>query len=138
MSYVRNLNTLENGFPKAQGLVGRAISLEYASGHTLEQHWQTEDRILWKGTAGPLAGYSQIESYMAFEVSSGLVLITWVEESTAVTADGAQQPGPWLTDVLVDFNTLRAMASWTGPTEDGGSEHVLDQAAIREISCDLS
>lgn len=136
MSCKRNLNLLNDGYPQTDKLVGRAVSLIYASGHTLEQHWQTSDCILWKATSGPLEGYTQKERYIAFEIAEGLILITWIEESTAATADGPQRLGPWLTDVILDFNTNRAMASWTGPAKNGGSEHVLDQATMVEIACD--
>ena len=136
MTCTRNLNLLSDGYSSTDKLVGRAVRLTYASGHTLEQHWQTAERIKWKGVSGALAGYAQTESYIAFEIADGLILITWIEESTAVTTDGPQRPGPWLTDVILDFNTMRAMASWTGPTADGGIEHVLDQAAMVEIDCD--
>ena len=133
-----NLNLHADGYAQTSVLAGRAVSLEYASGHTLEQHWQTQDRIKWKGVAGSLAGYSQYETYRAFEIASGIVLICWTEGSTTATADGDQVDGPWLTDVVLDFNTMRAMASWTGPTEGGGSEHVLDQARMTEIELDPS
>ena len=138
MYCTRNLNVQVDGYPKTETLVGRAVSLTYASGHTLEQHWQTAERIKWKATSGPLEGYEQTENYIAFEIAPGLILISWIEESTAATANGPQRPGPWLTDVILDFNTQRAMASWTGPTADGGSEHVLDQASMVEITCDLN
>jgi hypothetical protein len=84
-----------DGFAMSETLVGRAVSLTYVSGHTLEQHWQSAERIKWKTTFGPLEGYEQTESYIAFE-------------------------------------------SWTGLAADGGSEHVLDQAMMVEIICDLN
>ncbi|MEM8788823.1 MAG: hypothetical protein AAGE76_11225 [Pseudomonadota bacterium] len=59
------------------------------------------------------------ETYRAFNIAEGLVLICWTEDSTTATADGDQIEGPWLTDVIRDFNTMRAMASWTGPMADG-------------------
>lgn len=137
MTCARNLNLLSDGYPSTDKLVGRAASLAYASGHTPEQHWQTSERIKWKGVSGALAGYAQTENHVAFEIAEGLILITWTEESTAATAKGPQRSGPWLTDVILDFNAMRAMASWTGPTAYGGSEHVLDQAVMAEIDCDM-
>lgn len=138
MTCIRNLNLLNHGYPVTDKLAGRAVSLSYASGHTLEQHWQSDDRIKWKATSGPLEGHEQSERYIAFEIANGLILITWIEESTTATVGGPLRPGPWLTDVLLDFNTMHAMASWTGPTADGGAEHVLDQATMIEIPCEMT
>ena len=41
---VLNLNLHSDGYPPTDKLAGRAVRLDYASGHTLEQHWQTENR----------------------------------------------------------------------------------------------
>ena len=35
-----------------------------------------------------------------------------------------------VTDVVLEFSKMRAIASWTGPTANGGSEHVLNQAEM--------
>lgn len=60
-----------DGHPQCTDLAGKAVRLEYASGHALEQHWQTADRILWKGVAGPLTGYAQAERYRRPHAGSG-------------------------------------------------------------------
>lgn len=133
---VLNLNLHDDGYPQTDELAGNAVRLEYASGHTLEQHWQTDSRIKWKGVVGSLEGYDQYETYRAFKIAEGLILICWTEDSTTATADGDQIDGAWLTDVILDFNTMRAMASWTGPMADGRSEHVLDQARMTAIELD--
>jgi len=135
-SYVKNYNFLPDGYPLSGDLSGRAVRLNYCSGHTLEQHWQTENRVLWKGVNGDLEGYVQVDCYRAFKLADGLYLISWVEDSTQSTAASAQSIGPWLTDVILDFNTMQATASWMGPTVDGGAEHVLDQAEMTFVDCE--
>jgi hypothetical protein len=138
-TYVENINLFQDkGHPLSNDLAGKAVRLEYNSGHTLEQHWQTEERVLWKGVEGTLAGYTQCEYYRVLKITEGIYFITWVEESTTSSTSASQAKGPWLTDVVLDFNNMVASASWIGPTEDGGIEYVLDQAVMTYIECDHS
>lgn len=133
----KNHHLRKDGHSLTEELAARAVRLEYASGHVLEQHWQTANRVLWKGVDGGLAGYEQVDHYHAFKLTEGIFLISWVEESTQADTTSPQSEGPWLTDVILDFNEMRATASWMGPTIDGGIEHVLDQALLTFIECDL-
>jgi len=137
-SWIENYNFRKNGHEITDELVGKAVRLHYKSGHILEQHWQTTDRVLWKGIAGGLDGHNQLESYKMLKISDNIYFITWVEEFTTTGSDQPQSKGPWLTDVVLDLNKMIATASWMGPTNVGKVEHVLDQALITYIESDIS
>ena len=124
------------GHELTSDLSGKAVRITYHSGHTLEQHWQSENRILWKAVAGDLDGYEQSEIYQAFKVADDVYLITWMEASTPANANTGQIAGPWLTTVVLDFKTMQATASWTGPTPDGKVLHIVDQGSMKSIDCD--
>ncbi|WP_448950042.1 MoaF-related domain-containing protein [Labrys neptuniae] len=130
LPYKKNFNFLGSAHPRTDDLTGKSVRLTYASGHVLEQHWKPNNTVLWRGVSGPLTGYEQTETYEAFKIAQDIYLICWIEKSTAAVAEGGQIQGTWLTDVILDFRTMHATASWTGPTLDGGSEHVLDQATM--------
>lgn len=136
-SYVENINLNSQGHPLSDNLAGKAVRLEYRSGHILEQHWQASNKVLWKSISGPLEGYQQSEYYRSVKLTEDMYLITWVEESTVASASASQTNGPWLTDVILDFKNMWATASWMGPIEDGGAEYVLDQATMIFIECDM-
>ena len=95
-TYVEKISLNPQGHPLSDDLAGKAVRLEYSSGHILEQHWQTSNKVLWRGVSGP-----------------------------------------WLTDVILDFNKMQATASWIGPTDEGGAEYVLDQATMIYVECDM-
>lgn len=135
---IENINLSQSGHPLTDDLAGKAVRLNYQSGHVLEQHWQRKDRVFWKGIEGTLEGHSQTETYRAVEITKGIYLITWLESNTVVVTDGDDIKGPWLTDVVLDFNTMRATASWMGPRENGQIEYVLDQAEMTFIDCEKS
>lgn len=135
-SYVENINISQGGHPLTAELSGKAVRLDYQSGHVLEQHWQTDKQVLWKGVEGDLAGYSQTENYRAFKIAEGIFLISWMECLTVPLAKGKPTVGPWLTDVVLDFNSMRATASWVGPLENGAVEYVLDQAIMTSVVCE--
>ena len=120
----------------SEDLTGKAVSLNYSSGHVLEQHWQKPNTVLWKGIAGSLAGYTQTEYFHTFKIAEEIYLFSRFEEATVASASASQTAGPWLTDVILDFRYMRATASWTAPGENGGVEHVLDQAAMCYVKCD--
>ena len=134
--WIENYNLHENGHKLTDELVGKAVRLNYKSGHVLEQHWQTASQVLWKGISGGLNGYSQAEHYKMFKVSANIYFITWVEQTTTTVSQGPQAHGPWLTDVILDFNNMIATASWMGPTDNGRVEHVLDQAVMEYVNCE--
>ena len=136
--WVENYNFSLDGHLLTADLVGKAVRLYYQSGHVLEQHWLTEHCVLWKGISGGLDGHSQKEEYNAVKITENIFLITWIEASTTTRADGPDMSGPWLTDVVLDFNKMIATASWMGPTDDNQVEHVLDQATMSYIDCDTS
>ncbi len=136
-THIENISLHPQGHPLTNDLTGKAVRLAYCSGHILEQHWQADSRVLWKGVSGPLAGYDQTEAYRAFEIAKDIYLITWIEASTAASSSAPQANGPWLTNVILDFNKMQATASWMGPTNAGGTEHVLDQATMSYVECDL-
>ena len=130
-----NINLLPQGHSLTEDLAGKAVRLHYGSGHVLEQHWQTESQMLWKGIEGALQGHQQIEKYYAVKITEGIYLITWLEAGTVATTEGEDIQGPWLTDVVLDFNRMLATASWMGPTNDNRIEYVLDQAEMEYIDC---
>ena len=136
-TYVEKISLNPQGHPLSDDLAGKAVRLEYSSGHILEQHWQTSNKVLWRGVSGLLEGYEQTEYYRAITLTEGMYLISWVEESTVTSASASQANGPWLTDVILDFNKMQATASWIGPTCEGGAEYVLDQATMIYVECDM-
>ncbi|MDJ0926111.1 MAG: MoaF C-terminal domain-containing protein [Gammaproteobacteria bacterium] len=136
--FLQELSLDPAGHELTSDLSGRAVRITYHSGHTLEQHWQTANKILWKAVDGELAGYEQTENYHAFKVAEGIYLITWMEASTVANANTSQIDGPWLTSVVLDFQTMRATASWTGPSPDGQVLHIVDQGSMKNIECDRS
>ncbi|NQY88403.1 MAG: MoaF N-terminal domain-containing protein [Colwellia sp.] len=135
-TWVENYHLRPDGHPLTADLVGKAVRLHYKSGHVLEQHWLTDHCVLWKGISGGLDGHSQKEKYNAVNITENIFLITWIEESTTTRVDGPDMSGPWLTDVVLDFDKMIATASWMGPTDDNQVEHVLDQATMSYIECD--
>jgi len=137
-TWVENYHLSPDGHPLTGELAGKAVRLHYKSGHVLEQHWQTDHCILWKGISGGLDGHTQTQEYNAVKLTENIFLITWIEGETTTSAGGPNRSGPWLTDVVLDFDKMIATASWMGPTEDNQIEHVLDQATMRYIECDAS
>jgi len=135
-TWLENYHLSPDGHPLTTDLMGKAVRLHYQSGHVLEQHWLTDHCILWKGISGGLNGHSQKEEYNAVKITDNIFLITWIEASTTTGADGPDMSGPWLTDVVLDFDKMIATASWMGPTDDDRVEHVLDQATMSYIECD--
>lgn len=74
--------------------------------------------------------------YNAVKITDNIYLISWIEASTTTVVNGVDISGPWLTDVVLDFEKMIATASWMGPTSDGKVEHVLDQATMHYIECE--
>lgn len=127
-SFIEKVTLRPDGQALTGDLAGKAVTFRYQSGHTLRQNWLDDRTVRWQGIDGPLAGYAQDENYRAFKIAPGIYFITWMEESTSTVSDGDQRLGPWLTTVIMDFNTLKATASWTGPNDAHGVEFILDQA----------
>lgn len=135
-TWIENYHLHQDGQPLTKDLVGKAVRLHYQSGHVLEQHWLSDHCVLWKGITGGLDGHSQTEEYNAVKITDHIYLISWIEASTTPIAKGPDMSGPWLTDVVLDFDKMIATASWMGPTENDQVEHVLDQAIMKYIKCD--
>jgi len=131
-----NHHLSDTGHLLTSDLTGKAVRLHYKSGHVLEQHWLTGLCILWKGISGGLDGHSQTEEYNAVKIADNIYLISWVEASTTTVVNRLDISGPWLTDVVLDFEKMIATASWIGPTKNGQVEHVLDQATMHYIECE--
>lgn len=126
------------GHPLTQELTGQAVRLEYGSGQVMEQHWQTDNLLLWKGIGGNLEGYERVDYYQAFKLTEGFYLVHCSEELGQTDIGYPNPRCCGLCNVVLDFIEMRATACCIGPATARDVEHVLDQALMTFVECDLN
>lgn len=121
--------------PRTDELTGRRVNFHYASGNVLQQYYESESSITWKGVSGAFAGVEQTEDTLhVFKVGPSRYLICWYEAATVATAEqGTVYSGGFPVAVYADFEAKIATAAYTNPSLDGGHYYTIDQATIEVL-----